>query len=80
MKGEHGCLLILAAVIAIDLGAAEEETLTDAIHRLKARHPLIVWTAVMATALHFLAGDHPTLSRYDAYRALGWARQRTRFT
>jgi hypothetical protein len=79
MSGERSWLLVLAGVIAIDAFAPEGQTLSEAVHRLKARHPALVWAAVIATGIHFLAGDHPQISRVDVYRALGWALRRTRF-
>lgn len=68
MTGEQGWLLLLALVVAIDLTAAEDQTLSDAVHRARRRYPPLIWLGIAVTVYHFLAGDHATLGRYDTYR------------
>jgi plasmid stabilization system protein ParE len=68
LKGAHGWLIVLGAVAAIDLLAQEGQTLSEALHAGRRRHPVIVTTAVLATAFHLLLGDHPTLGRFDSFR------------
>lgn len=68
LKGAHGWLIVLGAVAAIDLLAQEGQTLSEALHAGRRRHPVIVTTAVLATAFHLLLGDYPTLGRFDSFR------------
>lgn len=78
LTGEQGWVLLFGLVLAIDFTAQPEQTLSEALHRAKRRHPILVWFAVVATAYHFLVGDHTTLSRYDTYRVPARAVRRNR--
>jgi hypothetical protein len=56
MTGERWFVLYTAGWILVDATALEDQLLTDAAHRLLARHPVLWQLAVGMTALHLVDG------------------------
>lgn len=75
LSGDHGWLILALLVIAVDLSARESETLSEALWRYRKKHPVVGTIAVLATALHLLAGDHPCFRRVDVFKLIGISRR-----
>lgn len=78
MKGWTGWALLVLIIALIDILAPENETLSEALWRAKKRYPAFVFWAVLATAVHLLAGDHPSMRRIDVFKLIGVSRKAIR--
>lgn len=73
LRGWHGWAAVTLVVAAVDALAPEGQTMSEAMYRARKRHPRLVAWIVLATAVHLLAGDHPSMARIDVFKVFPFA-------
>jgi hypothetical protein len=69
LRGRHAWVLVALTILAIDLTAQPDETLTAACHRALKRQPFLTGVAIGVTSLHLAFGSSK-YRRIDCYRVI----------
>jgi hypothetical protein len=78
LRGWHGWAAVTLVVATVDALAPEGQTMSEALYRARQKHPYLVVWLVTTTAVHLLAGDHPSMARIDVFKLFGVGRRRLR--